>query len=922
MSNGIKIPIQATLDDATIAASASALSDKLNRVAQTVAQANKVRFNPIDKATVEDLKKIEAKFVELTRISGGLRQRMQATGQGGSAFADLDWSRLYEDPAIRARKMQQAFRHTTAGTAFSSAGQGGAGAGNGGGGGGGGRTGGGTAAAAAAQVAGAGVRAMGPVGGVVANAAGAGMGGGLGAGVFGLLGGLAALAVGKGVAAVKEKVDAAGQESIGYDTLKRTLGDVNVSFNLLRESLRAASYDVGTTFEETQRLGSDFAKLSGITKVQYKTLADEVAVGGGFGRSFGVDPSQSNQFFAQMRQFGATSNTQDSRKLALMIGEAVTRSGSTTKTDELLQVIASYTANQSRSGLAGANVVGYSGMLSGLVGSGVAGLDPQGAAALLARVNGSIAGGGGAGEAGQNFLYNVLGKRNGLDPVQAMMLQQQGAFGTGRQAFGAGSLYSKFSARFGGSAGGAGGGDETNLAAILASTQRQYAGNPSLMLNATARLLGINENQAMALHTIGPNQLGSMTGRMGRLGLDLSKLNGTGISALAGIESGQDLGAQANALLGNKKNPLSADQASQLRGALAGGDQEKLKDILAELTYTRGQEQTEGSKTRDSIQGVDKRLQELATGLVGPMNDMRNAMVYLAGGGKKSASQINKEMAQIDYEETTGPLKKRREEVQRQLEIAAQFKEGVRGHKWTPAELEQRAQSKAQWLAERGQINAQIDAAGKVRDGAYSDMGSSGHAATPQSSAAGNKKAFEQKYGSAAERAAKKLGVSKSLILAQWGVETGWGKSIVPGTNNLGNIKDFSGGGVSATDNATGSFDRYRQFSSTDDFADSYADLIARKYPGAVNAGSNGAAFTKGLAGYAEDPNYGSKIVGASAGLFSTPMPEGGPATAGGGSGGTGKAEVTITLQYPNGQKAAPPTTVTTKVGAPSPQGK
>lgn len=917
MSNNVKIGVQATLDDATIAASAAALGEKLNRVAQTVAQANKVKFNPIDKATVDDLKKIEAKFVELTRISGGLRNRINATGQSGSAFADLDWSRLYEDPATRMRKMQQAFRHTTAGTAFAGAAGGSAG---GGGGGGGSRGSGGGFGAAAGHIAGAAARATGSVGGSIAGAVGHGMQNGIGAGIgFGVVD-LLSKAIGGTISMVKEKVDAAGQEAIGYDTLKRSLGDVNVSFNLLRESLRAASYDIGSTFEETQKLGGDFAKLSGISKVQYKTLADEVSLGGGFGRSFGLDPSQSNQFFAQMRQFGVTSNTQDSRKLALMIGEAVTRSGSTAKTDELLQVIASYTASQARNGLAGANAAGYAGSLSGLVGSGIAGLDPQGAAALLSRVNGSIAGGGGAGEAGQNFLYNVLGKRNGLDPVQAMMLQQQGAFGTGRQAFGAGSLYSKFSARFGGSAGAAAGSDQTNLASILSATQSQYKGNPSLMLNATARLLGINENQAMALHTIGPNQLGGMTGRMGRLGLDLSKLNGTGISALAGIESGQDLGAQANALLGNKKNPLSADQAGQLRSALAGGDQEKLKDILAELTYTRGQEQTEGSKTRDSIQSLDKRLQELATGLIGPANDMRNAMVYLAGGGKKTASQINKEIAGIEYDETTGPLKARRAEVQRKLELAGQFKDGIRGHKWTPSELADRATNKAALLAERAEIDGQIDAAGKVRDGAYSDMGSSGHA-TPQTGS-GNKKAFEAKYGSAAARAAKKLGVSKSLILAQWGVETGWGKSIINGTNNLGNIKDFSGAGVSATDNMTGSVDKYRQFSSTDDFADSYADLIARKYPGAVNAGSNGAAFTKGLAGYAEDPNYGSKIIGASAGLFSTPMPEGGPAAAGGGAGGTGKAEVTITLQYPNGQKAAPPTTVTTKVGAPSPQGK
>ncbi len=913
MSNGIRIPIQATLDDATIAASAAALSDKLNRVAQTVAQANKVRFNPIDRATVEDLKKIEAKFVELTRISGALRQRMKATGQTGSSFADLDWTRLYENPAVRQRQMQQAFRHTTAGTAFAGAappGGGNTGGGGGGGGNGGGR-GGGAAAAAAAQVAGAGVRAMGPVGGVVANAAGAGMGGGISAGVFGLLGGLAALAVGKGVAAVKEKVDAAGQEGIGYDTLKRTLGDVNVSFNMLRQSLRAASYDVGTTFEETQKLGSDFAKLSGISKVQYKTLADEVAVGGGFGRSFGVDPSQSNQFFAQMRQFGATSNTQDSRKLALMIGEAVTRSGSTTKTDELLQVIASYTANQARSGLAGANVVGYSGMLSGLVGSGVAGLDPMGAAALLSRVNGSIAGGGSAGEAGQNYLYSVLGGKKGLNPVQSMLLQQQGAFGTGRQAFGAGSLYSKFIDKFNtGGAGTAGMSDQTNISAILQDLQSKYSGNPSLMLNATARLLGVNENQAMALHTIGPNQLGGMTGRMGRLGLDLSKLNGTGISALAGIEGGADLGAQASALFANKKNPLSADQASQLRSALAGGDQEKLKDILTELTYARGQEQTEGSKTRDSIQGVDKRLQELATGLVGPMNDMRNAMVYLAGGGKKGAAQINREMAKLEYDETTGPLKDRRKEIDRLMDIGAIPKNGIirsgrSGHKLTPTELADKQKYLDGLKAERDSIDAQIAAAGGQLQASVSPRNGPG--------------------GSVMAELAKtdaELHMTPGTSAAQIKKESGFN----PGAYN----KKSGAMGMAQVMPATLAAIEKRVGRKLDPYNPADAVIIHREVmrENKKRFGTDAralAAYNSGWDeskwGNPETTDYLSTIE-RTRGNFSTGMPEGAPAAGAGGADGKITFEGTFNLNGPGGTRAAAPVVIQKTVSAPRAQGQ
>jgi|GEM_PF-1176259 len=121
---------------------------------------------------------------------------------------------------------------------------------------------------------------------------------------------------------------------------------------------------------------------------------------------------------------------------------------------------------------------------------------------------------------------------------------------------------------------------------------------------------------------------------------------------------------------------------------------------------------------------------------------------------------------------------------------------------------------------------------------------------------------FVQTYMPLAQAAGQRLGVSPDILLGQWGLETGWGKSVIPGTNNLGNIKDFSGGGVAATDNMTGSVDKYRAFDTPDAFANHYASLIERKYPGAVGAGSDPVAYANALkaGGYAEDPNYVSKM--------------------------------------------------------------
>ncbi len=732
MTGKIRIPVSADLQTGDVEKAVQKLNEQMNRLAATIAAANKVQFNPVGQGSLADLKRIEERFKELTKVSAGLRERIKSTGQSGSSFGNLDWDRLYSDPAMRERKRRQAFDHVTSGSRYGlpppgmppsgpppggppplppHGGGGGPPSGGGGGGGGGGGPGLGGVLGGAAS---AGLRAAGPLGGALANAGAAGAAGGIGAGLMGLLGGLAALAVGKGVSAIKGKIDTAGQEGINYDTLKRTLGDVNVSFNLLRSTLRGASDNIDVTFEEAQKLGMDFAKLSGISKEQYKTLADEVSVGGGFGRSFGVDPSESNQFFANQRQFGTTSNLNDSRKLALMIGEAVGKSGTFAKADELLSAIASYTANQARNGLAAPNVAGFSGMLAGLVGSKIPGLDPQGAAALLSRVNGSIAGGGSSGEASQNFLFSVLGKKHGLDPVQAMLLQQQGAFGTGRGAFGS-KLYKDFTKKFGGGVSAAAAeSDEMNLPRILEGIKNQSNGNRSIMLNSTARTLGISETMAMALHTIDAKDLNGMSGRMGRLGLDLGKMSSTSALAMANIEGGKpdDLKAQADALRRHKK-PLSAEDDARLRAAESGGNVEELKDILAELTYSREQESTEGSRTRESIQGVDKRLQELATHLVPAMNTMRDALIVGLGGGKGatglaiSAANIN---ADEEIENIKGSYKARLEEQSRIVET-----NGLPAHERLKAESRHRTMNMTdqdEIKAEEKRLAADLEAMG------------------------------------------------------------------------------------------------------------------------------------------------------------------------------------------------------------------
>ena len=128
-------------------------------------------------------------------------------------------------------------------------------------------------------------------------------------------------------------------------------------------------------------------------------------------------------------------------------------------------------------------------------------------------------------------------------------------------------------------------------------------------------------------------------------------------------------------------------------------------------------------------------------------------------------------------------------------------------------------------------------------------------------------KMFAEEYGPIAEQVSKQTGIAPSLLLAQWGMESKYGRSPA-GHFNFGNIKDLSGTGKEATDNKTKSVDKYLNFESPEAFGDYYANLMRRLYPNALNTGTDIAKYTEGLrngvkGSYFEDPNYEDAIRGA-----------------------------------------------------------
>lgn len=108
-------------------------------------------------------------------------------------------------------------------------------------------------------------------------------------------------------------------------------------------------------------------------------------------------------------------------------------------------------------------------------------------------------------------------------------------------------------------------------------------------------------------------------------------------------------------------------------------------------------------------------------------------------------------------------------------------------------------------------------------------------------------------------------GVNPDFLIGLAKLETRMGEASVKGDSdsyNLFNIKDITGKGPRATDKAEGSRDAYRQYASYDDSANDLVDMLARKYPKALEA-QTPEQFATALkqGGYATDPDYVNKVV-------------------------------------------------------------
>ena len=413
-------------------------------------------------------------------------------------------------------------------------------------------------------------------------------------------------------------------------------------------------------------------------------------------------------------------------------------------------------------------------------------------------------------------------------------------------------------------------GKTTNLDRILAGLAGNSVGTQA-MKESVKGYFGYSDSEAAAM-IAARSRNGSISAALdgfSRYGIDVSKLGNSSIRSLLATEYGthEDRLKQARYLQGLAgTQALKKDERAQLDSALAapGADDGKLKEALVKLSSTRDMEKNAGDQSRESLANIDNATADLATKLIPLTSSIRDGIAWLA----KKAGYVDKfgnsESAKAERDTALGAMPASNEEG-RVNRLKAELNEVNRNpEKYTQEYRDQIAK-------------AYSDEAARVPQA----VAAGGNSASPDVTRpiAANKADFLAKTRVGAEASAAAIQAEGYSTRAEWlqaqlGLETGWGAHVLPGTNNVGNIKaDRNWKGKRATfavreyDRVTGEVRRvnqdFRVYDSLEEGIKDYGRLLKNSgqyLPVREARTADQFASALGRSGYATDPEYGRKI--------------------------------------------------------------
>lgn len=482
----------------------------------------------------------------------------------------------------------------------------------------------------------------GSVGG--AGGAGAGMlaGAAFGGPIGAVVGAFASQLFGGVGRAIDQKMEQAGSEAAIYADLRRSVGVTSAEFEMLRGSVRHFTDGLGLAYNESAQLAKEFARASNARGGD--GIGQEVGDAAGFARGFGADPAAAVRMMATMRHLGVTDNEAGSKRLALMIGEAVQRGGTTAKMDEVLSVLQSQASMQARASLSAPDVGAMASFMSSLTGLSMYGMkgDPTNAGAAMSVADAAMRQGGAFGEASKNFSLGLWQRQlSGFTALDMDFMNEQGAFGSIGKAFGRGSAAYKLAESRGDRAKMAQydqwvgqGGDRSVMAMQMQALEQFYGRDTDEFRKAIQSHFGVGAGQASALYQAYQNDrgLGDLERSLKESGVDVGKLNSKQIAAVAEV-AGSDrtvVWEQAERLQSLEgADKLNLADARTLRDAMAGGDETELRKVVVRLTAAYDSTRDQGEQMRQTQANMANSMQELATKLIPATLAIKDGIVEL-----------------------------------------------------------------------------------------------------------------------------------------------------------------------------------------------------------------------------------------------------------------------------------------------------
>ncbi len=482
----------------------------------------------------------------------------------------------------------------------------------------------------------------GSVGG--AGGAGAGMlaGAAFGGPIGAVVGAFASQLFGGVGRAIDQKMEQAGSEAAIYADLRRSVGVTSAEFEMLRGSVRHFTDGLGLAYNESAQLAKEFARASNARGGD--GIGQEVGDAAGFARGFGADPAAAVRMMATMRHLGVTDNEAGSKRLALMIGEAVQRGGTTAKMDEVLSVLHSQASMQARASLSAPDVGAMASFMSSLTGLSMYGMkgDPTNAGAAMSAADAAMRQGGAFGEASKNFSLGLWQRQlSGFTALDMDFMNEQGAFGNIGKAFGRDSAAYKLAESRGDRSKMAQydqwvgqGGDRSVMAMQMQALEQFYGRDTDEFRKAIQSHFGVGAGQASALYQAYQNDrgLGDLERSLKESGVDVGKLNSKQIAAVAEVAGSDRTGVwkQAERLQSLEgADKLNLADARTLRDAMAGGDEMELRKVVVRLTAAYDSTRDQGEQMRQTQANMANSMQELATKLIPATLAIKDGIVEL-----------------------------------------------------------------------------------------------------------------------------------------------------------------------------------------------------------------------------------------------------------------------------------------------------